>query len=84
MFVSKNPRAPNANPCAPKVNSHAPNAWPNASHWNIVHVGYVTVGVALALLISSCLCNLGSQRERGLVEYGLYSTHETLILALSK
>ena len=53
MFVSKNPPTPNAIP-------HAPNARPNTSQLNIFCFGYVTVGVTLAALISSCLCNFPS------------------------
>ena len=53
MFVSKNPPTPNAMP-------HAPNARPNTSQWNIFCFGYVTAGVELVVLISSCLCNFPS------------------------
>ena len=38
--------------------SKKPNASPNASRWNIVHVGHFHVGIALGMSISSCLRSL--------------------------
>ena len=54
MLVSKKPRGPNAKP-------HRPNTSPNVSQWNIVRIGNMRVGYALAMYIPCCLCQFRSR-----------------------
>ena len=54
MLVSKKPLVPNTNHRTPKMNHRAPNGSPNASMWNIVHIGYKRVRFVLSMLISWC------------------------------
>ena len=43
---------PNTKPCG----HNAKSGGPNASQWNMVHVGYARFGFALGMYISCCLC----------------------------